>query len=396
MKKNITNASSAIAAVQPMLPKIKSLAAATENNRRVSDEVIQELIDSGLFTVVQPKIFGGLDAGFEALVGVTSEIASACGSTGWVYGVLAGHSWLLNLFPQKIQEEVFSKPNVLLATVFRLSAEVVEVDGGYRMTSAVGRFCSGVDFADYVIVGSAVKKAGGELEPRFFVVSMKDVEVIDDWFTMGMKGTGSRSIKINDVFIPDYCSCSLSDMLKGTAPGADFHDGPLFRLPFSDVAPFSIVGAPLGMARGALDITMGSLKGKLTNASPEQQIPYQQTLARCGNSSAALDGAMLLLRESASRLDNLTHDNVGDFVAKRGEIPRNWAYAVKTACALVNDLYSVAGGSSIYDGSEIQRAWRDINAASQHVAFGWDNAMTRFAKLAIGLEANDFSLPNKK
>ncbi len=109
-------------------------------------------MDAGLFGVVTPRMFGGSELGFATLVDVTAEIASACGSTGWVYGVLAGHSWMLNLFPLQAQREVMSADRVLTATVFRLGGTVTEVEGGYRLVNGDGRFCSGIDHVQWVIV----------------------------------------------------------------------------------------------------------------------------------------------------------------------------------------------------------------------------------------------------
>ncbi len=120
---------------------------------------------------------------------VTAEIGAVSGSAAWVFGVLAGHSWLINLFPEQAQNEIMSDPTTLIGTVFRLGGDVVEHEGGYRLTGGNGRFCSGIDYANWVIVGNAVKKSDGTMEPRFFVVPKTDIQVVDDWQTMGMRAT---------------------------------------------------------------------------------------------------------------------------------------------------------------------------------------------------------------
>jgi 3-hydroxy-9,10-secoandrosta-1,3,5(10)-triene-9,17-dione monooxygenase len=242
----------ALERARALAPALCERAAQTDNDRRLPQATIDELLDAGLFAVIRPRLFGGDELGIASLVEITAELASACGSTGWVYGVLAGHGWLLNLFPVEAQREIFADPRTLTATVFRLGGKAERVDGGYRITDATGRFCSGIDFASWVIVGNAVQSSDGPPEPRFFVVKRKDIEIVDDWFTVGMRGTGSRSIRIRDAFVPEHFSVSIESLAKGQAPGTATHTAPLYRVPFQLVAPFSIIGAPIGIARGAV------------------------------------------------------------------------------------------------------------------------------------------------
>jgi alkylation response protein AidB-like acyl-CoA dehydrogenase len=391
----LPNKAAAMSAVVRLLPEIRARAEETEANHQVSTEVIQSLLASGLFDVVKPECFGGSNLGFETLVDVTIELASACGSTGWVYGVLAGHSWLLNLFPIEAQREVFTNQNALTATVFRLAASVTPEEGGYKMENGEGRFCSGIDHADFVLVGSAVQREGKPPEPRFFVIPKDEVEVIDDWQTTGMRGTGSKSIRIAESFIPEHRSCALSDMLTGTSPGAEFHQQPIYKLPFSDIAPFSIVGAPLGMAKGALQHYMNGVSPRLLASNEQQQAAQFGSLARYAGASAALDASILLVLRDAAKLDKLIGPD-DEFLAERAKIPRNWSFAVQSARDSVNDLFSMAGGSSIYNTSAIQRCWRDVNSSAQHIAFGWDSAMTKYGKVVAGLDTDDFSIPPSK
>ncbi|MEN9709749.1 MAG: hypothetical protein RIQ68_2157, partial [Pseudomonadota bacterium] len=221
----VADSADALARARALLPKIASRAAKVDADRRVPDETVNEIKATGLFNIVTPRSLGGSELGFADLVRVTAEFAEACGSTGWVFGVLAGHSWLLNLFPEQAQSDVFSDPDALIATVFRLGGNVEAVAGGYRLTGGEGRFCSGIDFADWVIVGNGVTGSDGSFQPRFFVVPRADIEVVDDWFTVGMRGSGSRTIRINDAFIPDHRSVSLAEMLNGLSPGARVHKG---------------------------------------------------------------------------------------------------------------------------------------------------------------------------
>lgn len=379
----------ALAAARALHERIRARADRTESERVVCAETIHELMDVGLFGVVTPRQFGGSELGFGTLVDVTAEIASACGSTGWVYGVLAGHSWMLNLFPLEAQREVMSRERVLTATVFRLGGTVTEVDGGYRLVGGEGRFCSGIDHAQWVIVGNAVQRQGQPPEPRFFVVPRSDIEIVDDWFTAGMRGTGSRSIRIADAFIPAHRSVAVKDMVTGVGAGGDENRAAIFRMPFQNVTPFSLVGAPLGMARAAVRSFGAGLATRLGSFSSEQVAEQSATFARLAEAVAELDAAQALVRED-SRLVDGAHDARSLTALEWSRVQRDWAYAAQKARGSVNELFEAAGGSGIYNNSELQRIWRDVNSAAQHFAFTWDSAMTSYGRTALGLAPAQF------
>jgi 3-hydroxy-9,10-secoandrosta-1,3,5(10)-triene-9,17-dione monooxygenase len=377
-----------------LTPAIRTRATQTEAQRTVPEETIAEILDAGLFDVLKPRAFGGYELGVAALVEVTAKLSAACGSTGWVYGVLAGHGWLVNLFPIEAQREVLADPRALTATVFRLNGQATRVDGGYRITNATGRFCSGIDHASWVILGNSVVDESGSPEPRFFVVPRGDIEIVDDWFTVGMRGTGSRSIRIRDAFVPEHFSVSIESLAKGQAPGTATHTAPLYRVPFQLVAPFSIIGAPIGIARGAVQMFSNGLKPFLDGLSETEVAGKAASFARIGQSSADVDAAFALVQAAAARIDGLTRpETLG--AEEKARFPRDWAWAAQAAREAVSRLFEAAGGSATFDGSDLQRLWRDVNAASQHFAFVWDNAMSDFGRVALGFEPLN-TIPGKR
>jgi 3-hydroxy-9,10-secoandrosta-1,3,5(10)-triene-9,17-dione monooxygenase len=374
----------ALAAATALTPRLRARARQTEADRLVPAETINEIADAGLFGIVTPRSFGGSEIGFASLVEVTAELASACGSTGWVFGVLAGHSWLLNLFPLEAQREVFTDPRALTATVFRLRGKVERVSGGFRLSEGEGRFCSGVDHARWIIVGCPVIGQDGTAEPHFLLVPRADFEVVDDWFTAGMRGTGSRTIRATECFIPSHRAISVEAIASGSSPGARYHGHAIYRMPFQSVSPFSLVGAPLGMARAAVRTFADSLRASVRTLPQEQINAQAATFARLATATTEIDAAYALTLGDAVLLDAASGPEALDELT-RARFPRDWAYAVQTARYAVNRLFEAAGGSGIYDSSELQRIWRDVNAASQHFAFTWDSAMSNFGRVQIGL-----------
>jgi alkylation response protein AidB-like acyl-CoA dehydrogenase len=380
----LNNRSEALDAARSLTPAIRARAAQAESDRCVPAQTVTELKRSGLFNLLTPKVLGGSELGFSSLVEVTAELATACGSTGWVFGVLAGHSWLLNLFAEQAQRDVLSAENALSATVFRLGGKVSAVPGGYRLVGGEGRFCSGIDHAGWVMVGNAVQNTDGTQEPRFFIVPRADVQVVDDWFTAGLRGTGSRSIKIADSFIPEHRSVRVQDMLDGTAPGAKFLSASIYRAPFQDVTPYSLVGAPLGIAKGALQAFSEGLKTSVSKLTGEALAAQAATFARLAVAAADVDAAYALVLEDAGRVDAAGGSQSLSSV-ERARLARDWAYAAQTSRHAVNRLFEAYGGGGVYDSSELQRVWRDANSAAQHFAFTWDSAMSNFGRVALGL-----------
>lgn len=370
--------------VRALLPDIAAADAASESDRHLADDVVEKMRESGLFGIIMPKNLGGSELGFADLVRVSVEIGAVSGSAAWIYGVLAGHSWLINLFPEEAQREIMSDPTTLIGTVFRLGGEVVKEGDGYRLTGGEGRFCSGIDYATWVIVGNAVKQDDGSMEPRFFVVPKSEIEVVDDWHTMGMRATGSRTIKIKDSYIPACRSSSLADMLAGSTPGAQLHDGAIYRMPFSNLAPFSIVGAPLGMARGMVQRFAKDLGKKLSSADPLMVAEQSATLARIAEIGADIDAAIALVISDAEMIDRAKDPaDISDL--QGAQIPRNWAWAVQRARHSANRIFEVSGGGALYEGNEMQRMFRDVNSGAQHFAFTWDRAMTTYGRKITGL-----------
>ncbi|MEO6341230.1 MAG: acyl-CoA dehydrogenase family protein, partial [Caulobacteraceae bacterium] len=224
-----------------LAPALAARAVRAEAERNVPAETIAQLQSAGLFGVSAPETVGGSALGFAAQMLTAAELGAACGSTAWVYGVFSGHTWVVGLFPEAARREVFADPHALTASMFRLAAKVEPVDGGYRVRQGEGRFCSGVAHADWLLAGCSIQR-GDKVEPRFMLLPIAEVEVVDDWFTVGMRGTGSRSIRVADAFVPEHRTLNIAAAAGGPTPAA------LFGL----AAPMSLVGAPLGMARGAL------------------------------------------------------------------------------------------------------------------------------------------------
>lgn len=384
----------ALAAVRSLLPKVRARASRTDADRMVPQETISEIMEAGLFGVATPKEHGGSELGFSALVEITTELASACGSTGWVFGVLAGHSWILNFFPKSTQNEVHEDGRSLSATVFRLGGKAIVEDGGVRITEGEGRFCSGIDHSKWVVVGIPVQTGGAAPEPHFLIVPKSEIEVVDDWFTAGMRGTGSRTIRIKDSFVPKSRMLAFKDMPAVGAAEANRTGSAILGVSWTSVLPFSLIGAPMGMARGALANFIEGASQRMSSFTDVQAAEQSATFARVAEASADLDAAFALVMSNAQFTDRISDpDQMTSLMSAK--ISRDWAWAAQKSRYAATRLFEAAGGTGIYDSSEMQRLWRDVNSAAQHFAFTWDGAMTIHGRALMGMQPGKFGVKGR-
>ena len=173
----------------------------TEAARRVGDDMIARMREADLFRIMQPQAYGGFEYGFEVFAEVEATLASGCGSTGWVYGLLASHQWLIACFGEAAQDESGAIAAALAAGTYAPVAQAVAADGGYRVSGS-GSFCSGCDNAQWQFLGGMIPQAGGPPQPGFFLLRTADITIDDDWRTMGLAGTGSKTIVADNAFVP--------------------------------------------------------------------------------------------------------------------------------------------------------------------------------------------------
>jgi 3-hydroxy-9,10-secoandrosta-1,3,5(10)-triene-9,17-dione monooxygenase len=377
----------ALAAARSLLPQLRQRAADAEEQRRIPDATIAELRASGLLGVLTPRRFGGSELGIATLVEATVELAQGCVSSGWVYGNLVGHYWLLSQFPLQAQQDVHAVPGALVSTIFRFGGPPpVPVDGGYRIQGGEGKWASGVDHAGWIILGS---KPAGEA-PSFMLVPRKDFAIIDDWHTSGMRGTGSKSVHVADAFVPHARVIRLADVVAAKSPGGEALDIPLYRLPMYVALPLSLVGTPVGAALAAIRVFGESNNARLLSLGEPELSAQSATFARVGEAAAMVDAAFALILRDAEGVDAMR--SAADVTARyRLQAPRDLAYVAQTCRRAVNSLIEASGGSTIYNTSEIQRIWRDVNGVCGHVGFNWDATMTGAGRFELGLPASSFN-----
>lgn len=367
----------AMDAARALGPRLRDRIPEAEKLRRLPDDTVADLVESGLCGVMQPRRFGGSELGAEALIDVSVELASQCASTGWVYMLWAAHMWMLALWPAAAQEEVFADPAMVASSVVSTAGAVERVDGGYRWTGR-GFFSSGVDHCHWLTAAIAVRDEETGAEGRkWFLIPRADFEIIDDWHVIGLRGTGSKTVVATDAFIPLGRVLDDADIQRGTSPGREVNPHPMYG-GISQANFTAAMAAPaIGAARGLLAAYALKLRPKAGTATT--------SMARYAAVAAQVDAVQALTSSNARRYATVPAAEVAP--EGRAKCKRDYAYSAQQARKAANAVYEECGGGGLAETSDLQRIWRDVNAAAAHHGLTWDWQADQWTRASFGLPA---------
>ncbi|HEV8220902.1 MAG TPA: flavin-dependent monooxygenase [Streptosporangiaceae bacterium] len=377
-----------LAGVRDLLPVLRDRAQATEDARVIPDASVKALAETGFFRLLQPARFGGLEADPVAFYTAVRLIASACGSTGWVASVLGVHPWHIGLFPLAAQEEVWAEdPETRASSSYAPTGRATAVDGGHQLTGRWS-FSSGCNHATWVLLGGfVVDDQGHPVDFRTFLLPARDYTIDDVWDTVGLRGTGSNDIVVEDVFVPEHRSLSFTEVTKCRCPGQEANPGPLFRLPYGSVFPYSITAPIIGMASGAYDAHVAYQRKRVRASYAGQKAaedPHGQV--RVAQAAAEIDAPWLALERNMA--DLMAHARAGEKIPipLRLRVRRDQVLGTGRSISAVDLLFENSGGRALAAGTVIQRHWRDAHAGRVHAINDPERALTMFGRGEFGLD----------
>ena len=375
----------ALAIARSLRDRLRARGDEAQELRRLPDATVADLLESGLYGVMKPKRYGGSELGTETMVDVAVELASAEPSAGWVYMLWTAHMWMQAQWPVQAMDEMFENPNMLASSIVSSVGDVVPVAGGYAWTGR-GFFSSGVDHCNWLTAAVPIKRDGVAAERRWLLIPREDFEIVDDWNTVGLRGTGSKTIEVNEVFVPEYRTLAQQDAEEGTGPGREVNTHPMYggtvRANFGGAMSAPAIGA----AKGFLGLFLERMGSKISRPD-ETHSPYlpdgiPTTLGRLSYAAAQVDAAHALLRHGGQYYGCIPAKDVS--MEERQRLRRNSPFCAQQSRRAVNTLYEECGGTGLLDSSLIQRFWRDTNAASAHHGLTWDWQADVWPKAALG------------
>lgn len=353
-----------------LAPVLAGFARRCDEERRIPDETIAALTRAELFRMLQPKRFGGLEAHPNDFFDVVIELASVCPSTAWVFGVVAVHAFQLALFPEEAQTAVWGADrDTRICSSYMPVGAVSRVAGGYRLRGTWG-FSSGSDHCDWAFLGAFVPPAtsGGEAEMRTFLVPRRDFRIEDDWFVSGLRGTGSKSIHVDEAFVPETHTHRMVDGFRCVSPGNAVNPSPLYRIPFGQIFTRTVATPSIGMLRGAIDAFVGAnsqrtgrADGKLASVDPAGQEAVAKAML-------AYDEARLVGRRDVDELVRHARDGRPTPIEDRIRMRYHAGAVTDRMASAIDELFLESGGSAAFVSHGLQRFFQDVHVARAHHA----------------------------
>jgi alkylation response protein AidB-like acyl-CoA dehydrogenase len=370
-----------------LIPRIAERAPAAAAARQLPAQTIAEYRDAGILRILQPKRLGGQQGRFSLFSRIVEELTYGCASSAWVYAVLAEHQWIIAQYPEQAQADVWGDdPEAVASSSLAPRAAAKRVQGGWRLS---GRFpfSSGCDYAQWAIIGAFLGEAGDPRSIAYLLVRLAEVEVVDDWQTLGLLGTGSKSLVLHDVFVPEHRSVMVSDLFAGTPPGALVHpDYPILRAPRGFLVSYSLPPVCIALGRRALDIACAALASRVSRGVTRvaQSEVVQMVI---GETAAAIDAATLLLhtgREtSTAAVSSGRKITAGEALRAR----RDMVYAQHQVGWALERLCELDGARWVYDDDRLGAIRRDVMTILTHHAASRQAAMAPYGHMLLSRDA---------
>jgi alkylation response protein AidB-like acyl-CoA dehydrogenase len=349
-------------ALEKLTPLVEEHRTSFDRERRIPDTIFRTLAEAGLFRLWLPAAMGGPELSPIEFMRVVEAASAIDGSIGWIVANGAGMSRVAGYLPETVGREWFADPCAFIVSATGAVGSAQPVDGGYRIT---GRwpFGSGASHATRFMGLAAVKNDGnGSQSPICCYFAREHVTVHDTWYVSGLRGTASCDFEVNDAFVP-------ADQTHDFIAPVPTQPGLLYRMPGLSIFPWSITGAPLGIASGAMrTFTRLATQNKTRLGTTIRLQDREMVQSALGRAEAILGAARALLAEAITELASSLDEGGERLVQARARLRIACAYAAEGSTNVVQTLATEAGAVAIFETNGLERAVRDVHAAVKHVA----------------------------
>jgi alkylation response protein AidB-like acyl-CoA dehydrogenase len=370
-----------------LIPRLIERAPAAAAARRLPPETIAEYHATGILRILQPTRFGGRQGRFSLFSRIVEELTYGCASSAWVYAVLAEHQWIIAQYPEEAQIDVWGDdPKAVASSSLAPRAAAKRVSGGWRLSGKFP-FSSGCDYAQWAILGAFLGEMGDPRHIAYLLVPLVEIEIVDDWQVLGLAGTGSKSLVLRDVFIPQHRCVMVGDLFAGTPPGALVHpDYPVLRAPRGFLVSYSLPPVAIALGRRALDIACAALAGRVSRGVTKVAESEVVQMA-IGEAAAAIDVATMLLytgRESSTAAVS-SGRKITEAEALRAR--RDMVYAQHQVAWALDRLCELDGARWVYNSDQLGAIRRDVMTILTHHAASRQAAMAPYGRMLLTQEA---------
>jgi 3-hydroxy-9,10-secoandrosta-1,3,5(10)-triene-9,17-dione monooxygenase len=381
-------ATDVVARTWEIVPELRARAERAGLDRKLPRENIEALRRAGSMKTIQARRNGGYGLGIRSHVDVIRTLGRGCGSTAWVVGVVHAHSWVISHMQAAGQDEIYANPDNMVSAVIGPRGQAQKVDGGFRLTG-VWPFGSGCENADWLLLGARVLDGDGNvIDEGDFGVRQPDVTIRDDWHVSGLRGTGSCTMEVNDLFIPDHLFVSLPSIIMRQSPGAGLHEEWVQDCAAVPVLAIALCAGALGIAEQALEDYPALIMGKTIAYTAGAQETNAITHLRVAEAAMAVHEGKVLLYTCADQIDEAAKAGTEVALIERARMRVDVALAVRRCLEAVEILFKESGASGVRSSSPLCRAYDDLRAINNHGLLKLETNMEMYGRLLLGQTPN--------
>jgi alkylation response protein AidB-like acyl-CoA dehydrogenase len=355
-----------LTALRALHAGIAARAEEIEKTRRLPADIAASLIRTGVFRLTIPKAIGGVEGTVLELMTAIEEMAQADAATGWC-AMISGTSGVTAAYLRPdVAKKIHGAVGAVTGGIFAPRGKAIKVDGGYRV-SGTWQWASGASHCDWMKGGCIVHEDGkpkmlreGVADVRTMYFPREQITLHDNWHSSGLCGSGSCDMTVSDLFVPEEHTLSMIS-------GRLYCDGALYRFPLFGLLAIGCGAVALGIARGAIEdiqelagAKMPTLSRRTLAERPQVQSDVARAHAQIASARAWLIEEIGKSWDLAGRGDNLS-------IERRAALRLVAVHAVDAAVKATDICYTLAGGTSVYRSSPLQRRFRDVHVITQHM-----------------------------
>jgi alkylation response protein AidB-like acyl-CoA dehydrogenase len=390
MAETMTSEHELVDRVAELYPMLREFAPTADRERRMSEECVQAMIDAGVFRVWTPRKYGGYEADLLTHQAVIEGLSRACPSTGWTTAMMTTVTWLTTLLSFEAQDEIFADPDARFVGLFNPSPVPAKaVDGGYRITGT-WRFGTGCMLSTWAMLCvPQVDDAGNPINALLMWVPISDLKIKDDWFVMGLRGTASNTMYIDEeVFVPEH---RVVPMLGpqgaiGSYGHQEKHDSTLYRVPCGMISSPVFTPCCIGIVKAMYEIVMKSLPGRgLSYGGYPQQIEVASTQMQLAEAKQKIDTATLHIERSAHACWAAGEQGGLQSDELRTRSRHDSSFCVRTCKEAADILMYVCGASAAAEANFMSQLYRDMSTACLHGIARLDVTLELYGSALCGI-----------
>lgn len=363
-----TDNTTLIAAARSLAPQIRACRDEIERSRSLPRSLVTALVEAGLFDMYVPKSLGGLEIDLVTFLRVIEEVARIDGSVGWALATGATHGALGAYLREDVARIIYcDTPNAIVAGSVNPKGKAIAVEGGYKVSGRWG-FCSGIGHSTWVF-GNCIVYDGDTPrlcqanmpQMRFMLFPVDRCEIHDTWHVSGLRGTGSHDFTVTDLFVPEEWSLEAFT-------AQPYQSGTLYSCPLITFFAASIAAPPLGMARGAIDALVELACAKIPTGQQSLLRERPSVQADVARAEALVRSARMFLFQSLQEIWEVAATGGKVTMEQRAMARIAGTHAAMSAAQAVDLMYKAGGGTAIYQNCLLERFFRDVHVATQHVS----------------------------